>query len=320
MIGPVALPRSLVELASILWEVCHPAAAPARTFHSKGPWMVRRSGILRPRMAVAPRRLVFANFLAPNMTLVYAYVAGRVGTLVGRGGVLAESADEEHLVGGQIGVAFLCGLPAVRLADRPDRPIRVIAAPIIDEPRSHGEPIYFSDVIVRRDSRFQTFVDLGGCAWAYNVEGSFSGCVLPRYHLLQLGQTERFFGRVTYTGAHEASIRAVVAGDVDASAIDSHVLGVELRRRPELAAEIRVIEVLGPSTIPPVVVSTRLPEELQQAIQEAVCGLDGEAASRERMAAGLIQRFVPIDGSAYDGIRQKAAVVESTVPRSAAAS
>lgn len=269
---------------------------------------------------MAPRRLVFANFLAPNLTPVYAYVAERVGTLVGGGGVLAEAADEQQLVGGQIDVAFLCGLPAVRLADRPDRPIRVIAAPIIDEPRSHGEPIYFSDVIVRRGSRFQTFDDLGGGAWAYNVEGSFSGCVLPRYHLVQLGQTERFFGRVTYTGSHEASIQAVVAGDVDASAIDSHVLGVELHRRPELAAEIRVIEVLGPSTIPPVVVSTRLPEGLQQAIRAALCGLDGEAASRDRLAEGLIQRFLPIDGPSYDDIRQKTAAVEAADLRPAAAS
>jgi phosphonate transport system substrate-binding protein len=269
---------------------------------------------------MTPAPLVFANFLAPNMNPTYAYVAERVGTLVGRRGVLGEVADERLLVEGRIDVGFLCGLPYVRLARRPDRPIRALAAPIVDEPRYQGRPIYFSDVIARRDSRFQAFADLRGAAWAHNLETSFSGCVLTRFHLLQMGETERFFGRVAYTGSHETSIRAVVAGEVDASAIDSHVLGVELRRRPELAAEIRVIEVLGPSTIPPVVVSNRLPAEVREAIRDALCGLSAEPSSQRHLAGGLIQRFVPIDDQAYDDIRRKLAAVEAVDPRSAAAS
>ena len=65
---------------------------------------------------MTPPALVFANFLAPNLTPAYAYVAERVGTLLGRGGVLAKTADEEALLGGGVDVAFLCGLPYVRLA------------------------------------------------------------------------------------------------------------------------------------------------------------------------------------------------------------
>ncbi len=262
-------------------------------------------------MAVATRPLVFANFLAPNMTPVYAHVAERVGALVGRRGVLADP-DERLLVEGGIDVGFLCGLPYVRLATRQPSPIRALVAPVVDEPRYHGRPVYFSDVVVRRDSPVRAFADLRGRVWAHTQETSFSGCVAARHHLLQLGETEAFFGRVVFSGSHLASIQAVLAGEVDASAIDSHVLGVELRRRPELRAEIRVIEVLGPSTIPPVVVSNRLPEEVQQAIRDGLCGLDGEAASRDRLAEGLIQRFVPIDGPAYDDIRQKVAAVDTT--------
>jgi phosphonate transport system substrate-binding protein len=264
--------------------------------------------------------LVFANFLAPNMTPTYRYVAERVGTLVGRPGVLADEADERRLAEGRIDVGFVCGLPYVRLARRPNPPIRALAAPVVDEPRSQGRPIYFSDVVVQRDSRFQAFADLRGGVWAHNVETSFSGCVLTRYHLLQMGETERFFGRVTYSGSHEASIRAVVAGQIDASAIDSHVLGVEMRRHPELAAEIRVIEVLGPSTIPPVVASNRLAEEVQNEIRAALIGLHEDDGSRDRLAEGLIQRFVPMEDSAYDDIRRKLAAVEAADPGWAAAS
>ena len=41
--------------------------------------------------------LVFANFLAPNMNPTYRYVAERVGSLVGRRGVLAGKPDERLL-------------------------------------------------------------------------------------------------------------------------------------------------------------------------------------------------------------------------------
>ena len=51
----------------------------------------------------------------------------------------------------------------------------------------------------------------------------------------------------------------VAAGEVDAAAIDSQVLAIELRDHPALAAELRVIEVLGPSTIQPVVAARHLP-------------------------------------------------------------
>jgi phosphonate transport system substrate-binding protein len=147
--------------------------------------------------------------------------------------------------------------------------------------------------------------------WAHTQPTSFSGCVLTRYHLLQLGETERFFGRVMYSGSHLASIQAVLAGKVDASAIDSHVLGVELKRRPALASEIRVIQVLGPSTIPPVVVSSRLTADVQIAIRDALVGLSGEDGGRERLAEGLIERFVAVDDSDYDDIRRKSEVVAS---------
>lgn len=50
-----------------------------------------------------------------------------------------------------------------------------------------------------------------------------------------MGETEAFFSHVTFSGRHQESIRRVVSGEVDASAIDSQVLGVECLRNPGLA-------------------------------------------------------------------------------------
>ena len=254
--------------------------------------------------------LVFANFLAPNMTPVYAGVAERVGQALEVPVQLIEGSRFEQLRDGSVGVAFLCGLPYVRLcAERPGM-LEPLAAPVLDEARYQDRPVYFSDVIVRRDSPFRSFDDLRGHSWAYNEAGSYSGCLLVRHHLLQMGETESFFGRVTFTGRHQESIRKVVEGAVDAAAIDSHVLGVERLRNPELASQIRVIASFGPSTVPLVVATADVPAPVQARIGAALCELGSDRESRNLLASGLIRRFTPIDDRAYDDIRQKLAAVD----------
>src|SRR5205823_4143270 len=133
-----------------------------------------------------------------------------------------------------------------------------------------GRPVYYSDVIVRRDSPHHRFADLRGRSWSYNEPYSHSGYGITLYRLLQLGETRGFFGRVVEAGWHERSIRLVASGAVDASAIDCQVLAVTCREYPELAAQLRVIDSFGPSTIQPLVVARRLPCRVKEEILAAV--------------------------------------------------
>ena len=253
--------------------------------------------------------LVFANFLAPNMTSVYADVAARVGRALGVPGELIQGNGFAQLRDGSVDVAFLCGLPYVRLCAERKGMLFPLAAPILDEARYQDQPVYFSDVIVNRDTPFRCFGDLRGRSWAYNDPDSFSGWLLVRHHLVQLGEGEAFFGRLSFSGFHQESIRQVLAGEVDASAIDSHVLGVERLRNPYLAAELRVVATLGPSPIPLAVATARVPQEVQKQLREALCELGRDTESRTVLASGLIRRFTPIDDAAYDDIRRVLAVV-----------
>jgi phosphonate transport system substrate-binding protein len=257
--------------------------------------------------------LVFANFLAPNMTATYTEVASRVGRAVGRSGRLVRGTALTQLTDGTVDLAFLCGLPYVRLTREWPGRLRPLAAPLLDEARCGNRPVYFSDVIVHRDSPFRSFDELRGRSWAYNDAGSFSGCLLVRYHLLQMGETEAFFGRLVFTGRHQESIRQVLSGELDGSAIDCQVLGVERLRHPAVGEQTRVIANLGPSTVPPVVATARLSPNEQDRVREALCQLGEDPVSRRVLAAGLIQRFVPVDDAAYDDIRRKLAAVEGSV-------
>lgn len=257
--------------------------------------------------------LVFANFLAPNMTSVHAEVADRVGRALGTPAELIEGQRFEQLGDGSVDVAFLCGLPYVRLNRQRPGMLRALAAPVLDGARYQDRPIYFSDVIVRRESPFRSFGDLRGRRWVYNDPTSFSGCLLVRHYLLQMGETEAFFGRLSYSGRHQKSIRMVRDGEVDGSAIDSHVLGVEALRNPKLADELRVVAILGPSTIPSVVATARVPQDVQARICDTLCEMGRDPVSRNVLARGLIRRFTPIDDRAFDDIRQKMAALENAV-------
>ena len=248
------------------------------------------------------------------MTSVYADVAARVGRALGTPTQLIEGDGFEQLGDGSVDVAFLCGLPYVRLCRERPGMLRPLAAPVLDEARYHDRPVYFSDVIVRRESPFRSFADLRGHSWAYNDPDSFSGCLLVRHHLLQMGETEAFFGRLAFSGRHQESIRKVLDGEVDGSAIDSQVLAVEVLRNPYFAGEFRVIAILGPSTIPSVVATAGVPKDVQARLCDALCELGRDPVSRNVLASGLIRRFTPIDDRAFDDIRQKLAAVENAVP------
>jgi phosphonate transport system substrate-binding protein len=197
----------------------------------------------------------------------------------------------------------VCSLPYVEFERRGISPAVPVAAPVLEGERYGGRPVYFSDVIVHRDSPFRSFSDLRGRSWAFNEPLSHSGYGITRYHLVTLGETEGFFGAVIEAGFHEESIRMVAGKEVDASAIDSQVLAVALRDDPVLAGELRVIDALGPSTIQPVAVSKRVPGDLREEIRAVLVSMGDDPGCRERLAVGTVERFVPVDASSYDDIR-----------------
>jgi phosphonate transport system substrate-binding protein len=200
-------------------------------------------------------------------------------------------------------VCFVCSLPYVMFERRGLDLAVPVAAPVLQGERYEGRPIYFSDVIVHRDSPFRSFLDLRGRSWAYNEPLSHSGYGITRYHLVQLGETDGFFGEVVEAGFHQEAIRMVARKEVDGSAIDSQVLEVELREHPNLAEQVRVVEALGPSIIQPVAVSRRVPEDLREEIRGVLLTMSDDPAVRTRLGAGLVDRFVSVDARSYDEIR-----------------
>ncbi len=214
---------------------------------------------------------------------------------------------ERQFDAGEIQLCWLCGLPYVWKADRPAPLIELVAAPVMAALRYGDQPVYFSDVAVHKHSRFVSFDDLRGASWAYNEPNSHSGYNVVRHYLSRMGETGGYFGETVESGAHQVSLRMIVDGEIDASAIDSTVLEAEFARDPQLRGNIRVIDTLGPSPIPPWVMHKDLPSALKQSLHSLFVGMDDDAEGREILRTWGMARFDPIDDAAYDPIRTMSA-------------
>jgi len=96
----------------------------------------------------------------------------------------------------------------------------------------------------------------------------------------------------------------VADGRVDGAAIDSQVLEIDMRDHPDLAARLRRVGSIGPSTIQPVVVSrARLTDAERAAIRGALLGLADVPEARPFLEHALVERFVPLEDGSYADIR-----------------
>jgi phosphonate transport system substrate-binding protein len=235
-----------------------------------------------------------------------------VGDRLGTRTRLVSDAAFADFRSGAIDAGFICGLPYIRLRAEPDPSVELMAAPLPLPSRYQSRPIYFSDVIVAQDSAVRDFADLRGRSWSFNDRDSHSGYLLTRFELLKRGLTPAFFGSIVEAGSHENSIRMVVDGEVDASAIDSMVLERARVLSPELERQVRVVETFGPSTIQPIVASLRLPADTRHAIHEALLAINGEPEVRGELAAGMMGGIASIADGHYNDIRRMDALVTSS--------
>jgi phosphonate transport system substrate-binding protein len=259
----------------------------------------------------------FANFLSPLLQGIYNAIA----TYVGYSLIVPVTSEVGKCLtefqSGQSDFGFICGLQYVKLQAKADNPVELLVAPVLCDERYQQRPIYYSDVIIRRGSPYTSFRSLRGCTWAYNEETSHSGYNLVQYSLLEQKESWSYFGKTIKSGSHLQSLHLVLAGNADATAIDSHVLAIALQRDAQLAAQIKVIDRLGPSSIPPVVAARRLPAQLKRDVQAVLIRMHEDAQLAEILYSGGIERFVVVQDEHYNDIRHMQTCVQRAYAPSA---
>ena len=250
----------------------------------------------------------FASFLGDNALEFYLQIVDYLGQVTGLQTELVSglppSEQEQMVQQGQIQVVYTCGLPYVRKADQNPPQLQVMVAPVLTAKRYHNQAVYFSDVIVRTGTPYHSLAGLQGATFAYNEVHSLSGYISMCYRLLTLGETPAFFDQWVPSGSHANSMDLVEQGQVDAAAIDSVVLAMELVQKPERVKCFRVVEKLGPRPMPPIAAVSGLADHIRQQLVTALTTMHRSKSGQQILAHAGVKCFQPMIDRDYDTIRQ----------------
>lgn len=88
--------------------------------------------------------------------------------------------------------------------------------PIVETLDQYGNQGYYSVMVVRKDSPYNTVADLKGKVYAFADPNSTSGFQAPTYFLTKQGYPpQSFFGKTLFSGSHENSVMALYHNSVD---------------------------------------------------------------------------------------------------------
>ncbi|GAB4502374.1 MAG: phosphate/phosphite/phosphonate ABC transporter substrate-binding protein [Anaerolineales bacterium] len=261
-----------------------------------------RQPLPQPTGEVTPLRVAVASVVSPQGTVEsYSLLLDYLSTHLSRPVELVQRrtyAEINDLVEhGEVDLAFVC--TSAYIAGHDKFKMELLAAPQVN-----GETIYHSNLIVPAESRAQRMADLKGKVFAFTDPMSLSGRMYPTYLVQQLGTTpEKFFGRIFYTYSHDDAIYAVANKLADGAAVDSLVYQYALERDPALKNKVRIIEQSPAFGIPPVVVNPNLRPQLKAELLDLLLGMNQSSDGQKALQAIGVERFVPINDNAYEGVR-----------------
>ena len=205
---------------------------------------------------------------------------------------------------GDADVGFLCAPAYLGLRRRSAHPaVELLGlAPVFDDPRADGRPVYFADVVVGRHPA-RSFAELRGSRLGFNDTESLSGLLALVLHLDDLGEDLDYFGSITCTGSHDTSLRELADGTIDVATIDSTTL--RSRRGDPLLAGMRTIAALGPHPIQPIVVRADLAEHRRRALRDALHHLSSDPAARQHLASFGCVGFAEVSVAGYEPLEQR---------------
>jgi ABC-type phosphate/phosphonate transport system substrate-binding protein len=197
-----------------------------------------------------------------------------------------------------LGCAFMCGWPFARAAPQP----RLLAAPVPAPERYGDQPIYFTDIVVRRDSRFTSIEDTFGGTVGWTLEDSHSGFNALRHHLLPFRTPERptLYARSVGSLVNPlGALKAVVEGRVDAAPVDSYCHDLFKAHGHPCAALTRTIATTAPAPIPVLIASPGVPEDIAERVRAALLEAHRDPDLAPALADVLLRRFERPDPARY---------------------
>ncbi|MAE44223.1 MAG: phosphonate ABC transporter substrate-binding protein [Magnetovibrio sp.] len=134
----------------------------------------------------------------------------------------------------------------------------------------NGESIYYSGILVAKDSGINSLRDMKGKTVAFGDVNSTSGFNFPVAMMLGSGiDPARDFGRIVMAGSHTNSLTALREERVDAASISFKVYEKSVQQGIIDPTKFKVLKKSEPIPVPPLGMHTKLKPEIKALLKEA---------------------------------------------------
>jgi phosphonate transport system substrate-binding protein len=211
------------------------------------------------------------------------------------------AAAVEALVNGKVDLAWFGGFTFVQASVRSGGKV----IPLVQRAE---DQTFRSVFITGAASGIHVLADLKGHTFSFGSQSSTSGHLMPRSFLLQAGiDPDRDLRRVSYSGAHDATIAAVAGGKVDAGAVNISVWDKFVAEGKVSPNEIKVFYTTPTFYDYNWSVSANMPEPMREKLRHAFLDLTPDTPEgKEILDLQRASRFIPTRPENYQGIEAAA--------------
>ena len=229
------------------------------------------------------------------------YLQQRLGMPVEWIPVTDYAAAVEALVNGKVDLAWFGGFTFVQASVRSGG--RII--PLVQR---EEDSKFRSVFITGADSGIRSLADLKGRTFSFGSQSSTSGHLMPRSFLLKEGiDPDRDFKRVSYSGAHDATIAAVAGGKVDAGAVNISVWDKFVAEGKVDPRQVKVFYTTPPFYDYNWSVNATLAPAQREKLRQAFLDLSSDTPEgKQILELQRASRFVPTGPENYQGIEAAA--------------
>lgn len=255
-------------------------------------------------------RIAVAAMISPEVT--YKYHVGLLNLIGERMGCKVDFVQKktyaqvnEMLKKRELDLAFVSSGPYVM--GKADFNMEIIAVPV-----SQGKKVYYSYVIVHKDSAIQSFDQLRGKIFAFTDPHSNTGCLVPTYFLAMSNETpESFFKKTFFTYSHDNSIKAVAEGLADGASVDSLTWGFMNMVDSEMTSHTRIIKKSPPYSMPPIVVHPSMEKQKKDTLRTLFLTLHEDPKGKKILNFLHIDHFEQGNDADYNTVREMRRWVDS---------
>lgn len=193
---------------------------------------------------------------------------------------------------------FMCGLPYSLATPQPE----LVVAPVPSPAEYGGRACYWSDIVVRADSPFQTIEQTFGHRLALTTPESQSGYTALLHALMPYaGSTPLYREIIEPRFTPMGALTAVIEGKAEVAPLDSYAFALLSKYAPELTTRTRTILRTEPTAVPLLVSSGPAPA----AVTGAFLAARANKSTAALMDQLLLDRFARPERSAYDDLKTR---------------